>query len=265
MRQFDLLRKPYFYPMKIALLADIHGNAIALDAVLEDIEREGGVDAHWILGDLVAIGPDPIGVLQQISALDNTTIIRGNTDRYVATNDRPGPGIAEVQANPALLKPLIQVANTFAWTQGMVTAAGWLPWLAKLPLDFEMQLPDGTRFLGVHASPGTDDGTGISPASTDEEIETLFNNCHKDLVCVGHTHLPLDRKWEKMHLVNPGSVGLSRTPDLHACYAMLETETDGYRIQHRRVPFDRQAVIDQLINLAHPARDYIIHHLTHQL
>jgi len=249
--------------MRIALLADIHGNAIALDAVLADIEREGGADAYWILGDLVAIGPDPVGVLERLSALKGLRVIRGNTDRYVAFNDRPGPSIAEAQADASLLKPLIQVANTFAWTQGMVTAAGWLPWLKELPLDIEMRLPDGTRFLGVHASPGTDDGTGISPASSESEIGILFNNCEANLICVGHTHLPLDRKRKEMHLVNPGSVGLSRTPDLHACYAFLDADNEGYRVIHRRVAFDRQSVIDQLIGLAHPAREYIIYHLTH--
>jgi predicted phosphodiesterase len=263
--------------MRIALLADIHGNAIALDAVLADIERLGGTDAYWVLGDLVAIGPDPVGVLERLSKLKGLRVIRGNTDRYVAFNDRPGPTIAQVQADASLLKPLIQVANTFAWTQGMVTAAGWLPWLKELPLDFEMELPDGTRFLGVHASPGTDDGTGISPASSDEEIGALingcgdeeigalFNGCGAGLVCVGHTHLPLDRRWNQMHLVNPGSVGLSRTPDLHACYAFLDADSDGYRITHRRVDFDRQAVIDHLVELAHPAREYIVYHLTHAL
>ena len=251
--------------MRIALLADIHGNAIALDAVLADIEREGGADGYWILGDLVAIGPDPNGVLERLSTLKGLRVIRGNTDRYVVSGDRPGPSIAAVQADAALFGPLLQVANTFAWTQGMVTAAGWLPWLKELPLDFEMVLPDGTLFLGVHASPGTDDGTGISPASTDAEIGALFSGCGAGLVCVGHTHLPLDRRWGQMHLVNPGSVGLSRTPDLHACYAFLDADSDGYRVTFRRVDFDRQAVIDRLVELVHPARDFIIHHLTHAL
>ncbi len=112
--------------MKIALLADIHGNAIALDAVLADIERKGGADAFWVLGDLVAIGPDPVGVLERLSKLTNLRLIRGNTDRYVARGDRPGPSVAAVQADATLFTPLIQVANTFAWTQGMITAAFWL-------------------------------------------------------------------------------------------------------------------------------------------
>lgn len=249
--------------MRIALLADIHGNAIALEAILADIGREGGADAFWVLGDLVAIGPDPVGVLERLSTLTNLRLIRGNTDRYVALGDRPGPSVAAVQADATLFTPLIQVASTFSWTQGMITAAGWLPWLKELPLDFEMELPDGTRFLGVHASPGTDDGTGISPASSDEEIGLLFNGCNAGLVCVGHTHLPLDRRWKGIHLVNPGSVGLSRTPDLHACYAFLDVDNEGYRVIHRRAAFDRRRVIDQLIGLGHPAREYIIYHLTH--
>ncbi len=77
--------------MKNALLSDIHGNSVELDAVLEDIKSQGDVDAYWILGDLVAIGPDPVGVLQRLSILPNARFIRGNTDRYVVTGDRPHP------------------------------------------------------------------------------------------------------------------------------------------------------------------------------
>ena len=251
--------------MRIALLADIHGNAIALEAVLADITRQGGAYAYWILGDLVAIGPDPVGVIQRITTLPRLRVIRGNTDRYVAFGDRPGPGIDEVRANAELFTPLIQVANTFAWTQGMVTAAGLLSWLRELPLELRVTLPDGTDLLCVHASPGTDDGTGISPESSGDEIEALFDGCDAGLVCVGHTHLPMDRQWKQIRLVNPGAVSLSRTPDLFACYAFLDATKDGFLVQHRRVDYDRQRVIHQLNVLAHPARDYIIHHLTHQL
>jgi predicted phosphodiesterase len=74
--------------MKVALLADIHGNRLALDAALADTEAIG-VDQYWILGDLVALGPDPIGVLQRLSNLQNRHITRGNTDRCVVTGDRP--------------------------------------------------------------------------------------------------------------------------------------------------------------------------------
>ena len=53
--------------MRIALLADIHGNAIALEAVLASIAREDGADEYWILGDVVALGPDPVGVMEHLA------------------------------------------------------------------------------------------------------------------------------------------------------------------------------------------------------
>ncbi|HWK03137.1 MAG TPA: metallophosphoesterase, partial [Puia sp.] len=91
--------------MKIALLADIHGNAIALEAVLADITRKGGVDGYWILGDLVALGPDPNGVLQQLMHLPELRLIRGNTDRYVVSGDRPSPTLEEAREDSSLLPP----------------------------------------------------------------------------------------------------------------------------------------------------------------
>ena len=76
--------------MRIALLADIHGNEIALSAVLRDIEARGGVNAYWILGDLVALGPQPVQVLEILSALPNTRFIRGiPTDMSCLAIGRP--------------------------------------------------------------------------------------------------------------------------------------------------------------------------------
>ena len=155
--------------MRIAFLSDIHGNSIALDAVLADIETLGDVDATWVLGDLVAIGSDPIGALERLEALPNTTFVRGNTDRYTTDGSRPRPWEADVRADPSLLARFGEVQRSFAWTQGMVTAAGWFDWLSALPLDARMVLPDGTRLLGVHASPGTDDGHGVHPGQSDDE------------------------------------------------------------------------------------------------
>ena len=83
--------------MKIALRSDIHGNSVALDAVLADIQAAGGVDDYWILRDLVALGPDPVGVLERVRGLPQVCVTRGNPDRYVAFGDRPDPTIAEAK------------------------------------------------------------------------------------------------------------------------------------------------------------------------
>ncbi|MBI4771380.1 MAG: metallophosphoesterase family protein [Chloroflexi bacterium] len=98
--------------MRIAVLSDIHGNSIALDAVLEDIQTQGGVDGYWILGDLVAIGHDPLGVLDRLSRLPAARFIRGNTDRYVATGELPPPTLEQVQAAPDRLPQLLQVRTS---------------------------------------------------------------------------------------------------------------------------------------------------------
>ena len=147
--------------MKIVLLSDIHGNSIALDAVLADVAAQGGVDAYWILGDLAALGHDPVGAMERLARLPNARFVRGNTDRYLFAGDRPAPSLAEVQADPTRLPVLVEVEGTMAWTQGALTAGGWVEWLAQLPLEIEESLPDGTRVLGVHASPGRDDGMGL--------------------------------------------------------------------------------------------------------
>lgn len=247
--------------MRIALLSDIHGNEIALNAVLADIAAQGGADAYWILGDLVALGPEPVRTLDILSALPNARFIRGNTDRYVCTGDRPSPGIEEAKSNPHLLGALVEVANTFAWTQGMVTASGWFQWLQDLPLEMRVTLPDGTRFLGVHASPGCDDGLGIDPDRDAAEIIKLLADCDADLMCVGHTHLPWEGRIQGIHIVNLGAVSLSLTEDKDASYVLLNASTDTYMVEHRRVPYDRRVVIDQLKQIGHPGRGYLIKHL----
>jgi predicted phosphodiesterase len=263
--------------MRIALLADVHGNPIALDAVLEDIERLGGVDEVWVLGDLVALGPAPVEVLERLSALQHACTVRavrGNTERYVCTGDRPPPSLDEATADPALLPVLVDVAGTFAWTQGAVSQAGWLEWLSRLPLEQRTALPDGTRMLGVHASPGRDDGPGFHADQsradqTQPESERLLAGCDADLVCVGHTHAPLDVVVGGTRVVNPGSASNPVTrnpyvrgpapPDLRASYALLHASAGGYTVEHRRVDYDREAVVAALRRLRHPGAAFIIH------
>lgn len=143
----------------------------------------------------------------------------------------------------------------------MVTAAGWFDWLRDLPLEMRLTLPGGTRFLGVHASPGKDDGAGVSPQTDDTEIDVLFQDCDATLICVGHTHLPFERQRNGMRIVNPGAISLSLTGDNRACYALLDATEDGVRIEHRRVDYDRAAVIAQLNRLGHPGRDFLLKHL----
>lgn len=247
--------------MKIALLADIHGNSIALDAVLADL-MVIGIDQYWVLGDLVALGPDPVGVLQRLSALDNAYIIRGNTDRYVVTGDRPPPFVEDLGVNQETIRVFAEVAGTFAWTQGAITSTGWFNWLSDLPLELRMTLPNGTKCLCVHAAPGQDDGAGIDKNLSDRAIEGIMGACHDQLICVGHTHQPINRRVGAWHIVNPGSISNPRQPVLAASYAILDATNKDYHIEHRLAEYDRDQIILQVKALRHPGSAFIIRHMS---
>src|SRR5437763_1155859 len=144
--------------MRLAILSDIYGNTIALDAVLTDIQSQGEVDANWVQCNFAPLGYDPVTPLEKVTALSHASSTRGNTDRYVVTGDLPVQP-EQAREDPALLPQVIEAARSFSWTRGYLSAAGWLDWLTNLPLEVRLTLPDGTRVLGVHASPGRDDGS----------------------------------------------------------------------------------------------------------
>ncbi len=251
--------------MRFALLSDIHGNLIALEAVLEDIAAQGGVDAYWILGDFSSLGYDPVGVLERVTQLPNTSFSRGNHDRYTVTGERPGPTLEQAQDKPKLMPFVLAMATNLAWTQGYIRARGWWNWLENLPLELRLTLPDGTRMLGVHAAPGLDDGPGIIPLLSDEELRALLATAEADLVIVGHTHVALDRTIDQVRVVNLGSISNPMSSRLEASYALLEADSSGYSMQMRYVDYDRQAVINELQRIKHPTVEFLTKMLRGQL
>jgi predicted phosphodiesterase len=247
--------------VRLALLSDVHGNTHALDAVLADITSTGGVDEVWALGDLAAIGPDPCGALERLTALPAVRFVYGNTERYVSTGQRPPPTLDDVAAQPALAAVYAEVAASFAWTEGAIAGTRWPAWLRTLPAELRLDLPDGTRLLAVHADPCRDDGPGLGAHADADAIAAG----RADLVCGGHTHRPYDGMVGATRIVNLGSVSNPLGHDLRASYVIVHASTSGYAVEHRRVEYDRHAVIDQLERLRHPGRGWIIKHLRGEL
>jgi predicted phosphodiesterase len=242
--------------VKIGLMSDIHGNRHALEAVVADAAGQG-VSRWWVLGDLVAIGPDPVATLELIANLPGAEIISGNTERYVLTDDRPPPHPDAVIAEPDLLPLYGMVQRSFAWTGGAVAAHGWLSWLRELPLELRAVLPDGTTALGVHASPGKDDGDGITPLRSEEELRRDLVGAQAHLVFAGHTHQPTDRLVAGVRAVNLGSVSNPITDDLRASYVVVNADRHGHGVEHRRVSYDREGFLHAIARSGHPASDYI--------
>jgi predicted phosphodiesterase len=248
--------------VRLGVVSDIHGVAAALAAVLDD-GRDVGVDAWWALGDLVLFGPGPVEVLEMLAALGDVRFVRGNTDRYVLTGEQPHPHATPEAAagDVGLVRRYGLMAAGAAWTRGVLDQAGVLGMLDALPDRQTTVLPDGTDLLGVHASPGSDDGPGTTSTSPDDEIARLLVDVTADWVVGGHTHDPTDRRVAGRRVLNPGSVGLPRTAGA-ASWLLVTADGTGASAELRRVPFDTAPVIDALHRRRHPNREFIAEVLT---
>lgn len=247
--------------MRIALLSDIHGNPMALDAVLGDIATQGPVDAYWVLGDFAGLGYDPATVIQTVISLPNARFVRGNHEHYVLSGEGWHPSLDDARRDTDQVARYAAFAASFGWAKGYVTAAGHLDWMANLPLEQRQVLPDGTRLLGVHAAPGADDGDGIHPKITDDELRGLAEKADADLVVVGHTHVALDRAVAGVRFFNLGSVSNPLTPDVRASYAILDARDTGYTLELRRVEYDWDAAIAAIERSGHPQARVLVRFL----
>jgi putative phosphoesterase len=221
--------------MRIALLSDIHGNLLALDACLADLEMQGGADAVVVAGDLCLDGPKPKKVLQRLEEI-GATCIRGNTDRYLS-QDATGEAFEPAQA------------AQIAWTRREI-GERWLSWLKELPFALRIG-EDDNQLLVVHANPKTDD-EHVWPDATEEDLERLIGDEAATAIAFGHLHIPFVRMWRGKLLVNVSSAGLPKDGDPRACYAIFTERDGGWQVKHRRVVFDVKKVATQLADCGIP-------------
>jgi predicted phosphodiesterase len=261
--------------MRLGIIADVHGNDVALRAVLDDA-ADFQVDRWWVLGDLVLSGPRPVEVLELLRSLPGVEMLRGNTDRYILTGEQPAPHAtaADAARRVDLVERYGLMAAGIGWTRGVLTQAGLLGTLTGLPGQLRLGLPDGTRVLGVHASPDADAGPGISPDISDDDLGRVLAGCAADVVIGGHTHRATDRVVNGVRALNPGSTGIPLRPG-EAGWLLLEfadapeRRADpargtiaGLRTEQRIVPFDVDAVVRDLHARLHPNTEFLAAVLT---
>jgi diadenosine tetraphosphatase ApaH/serine/threonine PP2A family protein phosphatase len=200
----------------VGLLYDIHGNLLALDAVLDDA-HELGVERYVLGGDYALFGPEPLETVMRLRKLDSASWIRGNGERWTAEpSDAPDDDV-------------VQGAIAFAAES---LGESLVEQLAALP---EQQVLDGTRYC--HASP-LSDLQSFFPEPGDDEPELLEGVEERRLV-FGHTHLPFERQAAGgIDLLNPGSVGMPFDEDPRAGWAVVH---DDGRVERRRVGYDHTA------------------------
>ena len=237
---------------RLAVLSDIHGNLLALEAVLADVEARGRPDVYWILGDLAAFCPWPAETLARLRSLPDVTCLQGNTDRYLVTGRRPAAPVRSPEDWAQMPTTLAGRDANFRWTVERLSYADY-EFLRDLPPWLEMEVPGYGRVVAVHATP-TDDETVILPDTPDDEVRPHLASLDARLLLYGHTHRPVDRTVGSVRLVNDGSVGLPLDGDPRSAYALLDFEGGQCAVTIRRVTYDREAVIAELEQVEHPGR-----------
>jgi putative phosphoesterase len=195
----------------LALLYDIHGNLLALEAVLADARD---ADRFFLGGDIATFGAWPVETVERLRELD-AEWIRGNVDRWlVDDSDVPAPMAEVVRRSREMMGP--ELCRE----------------LAALP---ETSASGGTLYC--HGTP-LSDTDGFFPDAQDRDAERLMGVEAERVVC-GHTHLQFERTGPGgIQLVNPGSVGIPLDGDHRSAYAVVH---DDGSVELRRVEYDWQA------------------------
>lgn len=224
---------------RIAVLSDVHGNLLALEATLADIRKEK-VDAILVAGDHVINGPDPAGTIDALRVLeaDGGFIVAGNTDIAVADFDF---GAAYPSYQDGLPETIRAAAE---WAHEALSDAH-LDWLRRLPVERRLVAGDDDLVLVVHASPGSQT-QGLDQALDPGVIFERVSGTDARVICVGHTHMPEIRDLGWKVIVNAGSAGFAFDGDPTASWALVTIEGGTVDAVIRRSAFDTMAVANAI-------------------
>ncbi len=242
--------------MRIAVISDIHGNAVALDAVLADLKRdpvdqpEGPVPVVC-LGDAIQGGPQPAEVVAQLRALA-CPVIMGNADAWLLRGVKTGE------------EPLTEKQETVRqWSLSQLSDAD-RAFIAGFAPTVSVSLPGGKTLLAFHGSPASLDDI-LLPETPQEDFVRIYGPYAPAILTGGHTHLQHLRRLGGTFYFNPGSVGVvydRHQPDkahLHldawAEYAVLEVTEECTALTFRRVPYRAEDIIQAALRSGHPFAD----------
>jgi putative phosphoesterase len=213
--------------MKIAVLADIHGNLPALQTVVEHIES-WQPDRVVVAGDIVNRGPRSLACLHLIQdkqQTDDWLVVRGNHEDYVLTH---------VGQKPSQQKAKDAIHQNSLWTFNRLN--GQIAAIAGMPFQVSLPGPDGREVRIVHASM-RNNRDGIYNDTSDKALRQQIAPA-PSLLCVGHTHRPLIRQLDETLVVNVGSVGMPFDGDRRAGYGQLHWQNGRWQAEIIRLDYD---------------------------
>jgi putative phosphoesterase len=230
--------------MRLAFLSDIHGNAVALDAVLEDISKRN-VDKIIILGDISYRGPEPKRALELVKSL-HTNVIKGNADEWVVR------GIKEGEVAESALQMMKKERD---WIYKRLDEAD-IRYLAELPTETKLE----TENIRIHAFHATPDSLFdvVQPFESDGALLDKMMKSGADIFIYAHIHKPFIRYIEGKCLINIGSVGLPFDGLTKSSYAIVDLKEGNFQTSIVRVDFDLEKVIKQYQEEDYPNSEQMI-------
>jgi predicted phosphodiesterase len=237
--------------MLVALISDIHGNALALEAALASIEADQP-DHIVCLGDVAAFGPQPCQAIERLRALDFPTVM-GNTDEWLLN-----PGVPTRPEDDRTRR----LEDIGFWNVKQLTPAD-TAYLRTFRPTVRVALGDGgPSLLCYHGSPRNFHDI-ISPATPEDELEIMLKGFDDLVLAGGHTHDAMLRRYRGQILLNTGSIGLpierlpagDRNPPW-AEYALVRWQDGRLGIELRRTPVDAGAVVQAALDSGMPHADW---------
>ncbi len=216
--------------MRIAILADIHGNLAALEAALGRA-TELKVDRVVVAGDIVVGAPDSLKCWERVKAL-GCPVLRGNHERYVFDlgTERAKPEWSSRQFGPV------------QWAAAQLGDVKRRE-LAALPMT--LRIEGAEELLIVHGSARNDTDL-IFPYTSDAEIAPMFAGCAEKWIVRGHNHYAGVRLWGERRIVTTGSVGLPLDGTVKAQFAVMERSGGSgsdWSVEHHAVAYDVGATL----------------------
>lgn len=208
--------------MKIGILADIHGNVRALQAVIKVFSRNG-VEKIFCLGDMIGYYHNSVEVLELLMDSDVSCIV-GNHEGYLL-------GYAQCPPEKWRLCFLQAVKEKISPKQ--------LSWLSALPKTLEISL-DGKTVAFFHGSPWDPLEEYMYP---DSPGFSRFGGLSWDYVFLGHTHYFMQRKINRVNIINPGSCGQPRDGGLESRAVILDVKNGELAVV--REPYDILKTIEE--------------------
>jgi predicted phosphodiesterase len=212
--------------MRIAVLADIHGNLPAFEATLAHIHRQS-VDHIVLAGDLINGAPDS-RLCWELAQTLNATLLRGNHERYVFDFDTPNA-------------PPLWYSEQFGPVQWTVAQFNSEERYAMASLPLSAKLPD---LFFTHASPRRDNDT-VQSFTSDVEMAAMFTSVTEPLIVRGHDHWCQMRLWAGRTILTTGSVGMTLDEHPTARYLLLDRQNRSWRFHHYAVPYDVDLAVER--------------------